>query len=96
MTRKILGRLASARSFICAAFALATFVSQAFDTPYLTFRSAASFSLTTVSTKRWDGTLQYSTDAANWTDVAASSTMTAVQSGSEYFLYLRGKDNILE
>ena len=93
MIHKILGRLSSVRSFVFAALALAAFTVQAFDTPYLTFRSAASFSLTTVSTKRWDGTLQYSTDAANWTDVAASSTMTAVQSGSEYFLYLRGKDN---
>ena len=39
MIHEILGRLASARSFVFAALALASFSASAFETPYLTFRS---------------------------------------------------------
>ena len=91
---KLIGRIASVRSFIVAAFALAALVSQAFDTPYLTFRSASSFSLRTGNTlKNWDGTIEYSTDAENWTVWSGTTTLTASQSGGEYFLYLRGTNN---
>ena len=45
MIRKILGRLAAVRPLAFAALALASFAASAFDTPYLTFRSASSFSL---------------------------------------------------
>ena len=56
MTRKILGRIMSARLFVFAMASLAALALSAFDTPYLTFRSASSFSLS--ATKRWDGTHQ--------------------------------------
>ena len=82
------------KSFICAFAALATLVALAFDTPYLTFRSASSFSLRTGNTlKNWDGTIEYSTDAENWTVWSGTTTLTASQSGGEYFLYLRGTNN---
>ena len=94
MMRKILGRIASARSFVFAAFALAMSAVSAFDTPYLTFRSASSFSLS--ATKRWDGTLQKATgnptDEASWSDWTGSS-ITAGLSDGQYYIYLRGKDN---
>ena len=35
------------KSFVCAFAALATLVASAFETPYLTFRSADTFSLKT-------------------------------------------------
>lgn len=91
MIRKILGRLAAVRPLAFAAFALASFVASAFDTPYLTFRSAETFSLQIWSPK-WDGTMEYSTDKVNWTTWTGSS-ISAVQSGDEYFLYLRGAGN---
>ena len=91
MIHKILGRLAAARSFVFAAFALASFAASAFDTPYLTFRSAETFSIR-VSSPKWDGTMQYSTDAANWTTWTGAE-ISAAQSGDEYFLYLRGTGN---
>ena len=91
MMRKILGRIASARSFVFAAFALAMSAAFAFDTPYLTFRSPSTFSISVWSPK-WDGTMEYSTDKANWTTWTGSS-ISAAQSGDEYFLYLRGTGN---
>ena len=91
MMHKFFGRIASARSFVFAAFALAMSAAFAFDTPSLTFRSASSFSISVWSPK-WDGTMQYSTDKANWTTWTGSS-ISAVQSGDEYFLYLRGTGN---
>ena len=91
MIHKILGRLASARSFVFAALALASFAASAFETPYLTFRSAETFSIR-VSSPKWDGTMQYSTDAANWTTWTGAE-ISAAQSGDEYFLYLRGTGN---
>lgn len=91
MIRKILGRLAAARPLAFAAFALASFAASAFDTPYLTFRSAETFSLQIWSPK-WDGTMECSTDKVNWTTWTGSS-ISAVQSGDEYFLYMRGTGN---
>ena len=91
MMHKILGRIASARSFVFAAFALAMSAASAFDTHYLTFRNPASFTINVYSPK-WDGTMEYSTDKANWTTWTGSS-ISAAQSGDEYFLYLRGTGN---
>jgi hypothetical protein len=79
------------RSFLCAAFALASLVSQAFDTPYLTFRSESSFNITVYSAK-WDGTMEYSTDAVAWTTWTGSS-ISGVLSDGQYRLYLRGMGN---
>ena len=94
MIRKILGRLAAARPFVFAAFALASFASLAFDTPYLTFRSAETFTLS--ATKAWDGTLQKATsnpvDGSSWSDWTGAS-ITAVESDGQYYIYLRGTGN---
>jgi len=92
MTLKAFCRIVSARSFIVAAATLASLALQAFDTPYLTFRSASSFTITS-KTVIWDGTLEYSIDTVNWTAIAASSTMTAVESSGQYYIYMRGKGN---
>ena len=54
MTHKFLGRIPSARSFVFAMASLAALALSAFDTPYLTFRSASSFSLYGTSS-RWTG-----------------------------------------
>ena len=89
---KLIGRIASVRSFIVAAFALAALVSQAFDTPYLTFRSAETFSIQ-INAKKWDGTIEYSTDTLNWATWDGTTTINAALSGDEYFLYLRGTGN---
>ena len=91
MVNKILGRVSAVRSFVFAALALASFAASAFDTPYLTFRSAASFSLR-VSGPKWDGTIEYSTDAVNWT-TWTGSTISAALSDGQYRLYLRGENN---
>ena len=95
MIHKILGRLASVRSFVFAALAMASFAASAFDTPYLTFRSASSFSISSY-TKKWDGTVQKATsnptDEASWTDWTETS-ITAVLSDGQYYIYLRGTGN---
>ena len=91
MIQKIFGRIASARSFVFAMASLAALALQAFDTPYLTFRSASSFTLS--ATKTWDGTLQMATsnpsDGSSWT----GASITAEQSGGQYYIYLRGTGN---
>ena len=96
MMHKILGRIASVRSFVFAAFALAMSAASAFDTPYLTFRSASSFTLS--ATKRWDGTLQKATgnpaSEASWSEWTGAS-ITAVESGGQYYIYLRGSNNTI-
>ncbi len=91
MIRKILGRIAAVRPLAFAFFALASFAAHAFDTPYLTFRSAASFSLS-VSSPKWDGKIEYSTDTENWTEWNGSSVSAALSDG-QYRLYLRGESN---
>ena len=79
------------KSFVCAFAALATLVASAFDTPYLTFRSSMPFSVE-ASSQSWDGTIEYSTDAATWTTWTGSS-ISAAQSGGQYRIYLRGTGN---
>ena len=94
MTRKIFGRIMSARLFVFAIASLAALALSAFDTPYLTFRSASSFSITAY-TPNWDGTLEYSTDAVNWTTWTggSSKSISGVLSDGQYRLYLRGTGN---
>ena len=94
MIHKILGRLLSARSFVFAALALAAFAVQASGTPYLTFRSPSSFTLKVYfpSYKGWDGSMQYSTDAATWTEWDGNSISSALSDG-QHRLYLRGSNN---
>ena len=84
------------KSFVCVFAALATLVASAFDTPYLTFRSTGSFSLSGTSS-RWTGDggyLEYATsnpaDGASWTTWTGSYT-SAVQTDGQYYIYLRGK-----
>ena len=83
------------KSFVCVFAALATLVASAFDTPYLTFRSASSFSISCY-TKKWDGTVQKATsnptDEASWSDWTETS-ITAVLSDGQYYIYLRGTGN---
>ena len=94
MMHKFFGRLATARSFVFAMVSFAALALSAFDTPYLTFRSATSFSISI--TKRWDGTLQKATsnptEESSWSDWTGTS-IAAVQTGGQYYIYLRGKNN---
>ena len=96
MINKILDRLPAARPFVFAIVSLAALAVQAFDTPYLTFRSTGSFSLSGTSS-RWTGDggyLEYATsnpaDSASWTTWTGSYT-SAVQTDGQYYIYLRGK-----
>lgn len=62
--------------------------------PYLTFKSPSSFTLkVNDSTKHWDGTLQYSTNASTWTAWDGTTTLSSAISGSNNVLYLRGTGN---
>ena len=62
--------------------------------PYLTFKSPSSFTLAVNdSTKHWDGTLQYSTDASTWSTWNGTTTLSSATSGSSNVLYLRGTGN---
>ena len=88
--------MASVRSFLFALASLAALSLQAFDTPYLTFRSASSFSLSGTSS-RWTGDggyLEYATsnptEARSWATWTGSYT-SAVQTDGQYYIYLRGK-----
>lgn len=84
------------KSFVCVFAALATLVASAFDTPYLTFRSATQFTIS--ATKYWDGTIQKATsnptEESSWSDWTGTS-ITAVQTGGQYYIYLRGKNNTI-
>ena len=91
MTLKPFGRIMSAKSFVLFAASLAALALQAFDTPYLTFRGASSFSLR-VSSSKWDGKIEYSTDTVNWTEWNGASVSAALSDG-QYRLYLRGENN---
>ena len=91
MTRKI-------KLFAFMAAVFTALAAQAFDTPYLTFRSTGSFSLSGTSS-RWTGDggyLEYATsnpaDSASWTTWTGSYT-SAVLTDGQYYIYLRGKDN---
>lgn len=62
--------------------------------PYLTFRSPSSFTLkVNDTTKHWDGTLEYSTDASTWTTWDGTTTLSSATKGSSNVLYLRGTGN---
>ena len=62
--------------------------------PYLTFKSPSSFTLkVNNTTKNWDGTLEYSTNASTWTAWDGTTTLSSSTSGSSNFLYLRGTGN---
>lgn len=96
MTRKIFGRIPSARSLVFAMASLAALALSAFDTPYLTFRSASSFSISGTSS-RWTGDggyLEYATsnpaDSASWS-TWSGSYISAAQTAGQYYIYLRGK-----
>ena len=62
--------------------------------PYLTFKSPSSFTLkVNDTTKHWDGTIEYSTDASTWTAWNGTTTLSSDTSGSKNVLYLRGTGN---
>ena len=62
--------------------------------PYLTFKSPNSFTLAVNdTTKHWDGTLEYSTNASTWTAWDGTTTLSSSTSGSDNVLYLRGTGN---
>ena len=62
--------------------------------PYLTFRSPSSFTLKVNDTKKhWNGTLEYSTDAATWSTWDGTTTLSSATSGNKNVLYLRGTGN---
>ena len=61
---------------------------------YLTFSSRNSFSLAIgLSTKTWDGTLEYFASDKTWTVWDGMSVLSAVPTGSGYAIYLRGTGN---
>ena len=62
--------------------------------PYLTFKSPNSFTLNVQdTTKHWDGTLEYSTDASTWSTWNGTTTLSSSTSGRNNVLYLRGTGN---
>ena len=62
--------------------------------PYLTFSSPNSFTLAVNdTTKHWDGTLEYSTDASTWSTWNGTTTLSSTTSGNRKVLYLRGTGN---
>ena len=62
--------------------------------PYLTFKSPNSFTLAVNdTTKHWNGTLEYSTDASTWTAWNGRTTLSSATKGSSNVLYLRGTGN---
>ena len=62
--------------------------------PYLTFKSPSSFTLNVQdTTKHWDGTLEYSTDASTWSTWNGTTTLSSSTSGRNNVLYLRGTGN---
>ena len=62
--------------------------------PYLTFKSPNSFTLkVNDTTKHWNGTLEYSTDASTWSTWDGTTTLSSATKGSSNALYLRGIGN---
>ena len=62
--------------------------------PYLTFKSPSSFTLAVNdTTKHWDGTLEYSTDASTWTAWDGTTSLSSATKGSSNVLYMRGTGN---
>ena len=67
---------------------------QAIKKPYLTFKSPNSFTLkVNDTTKHWNGTLEYSTNASTWTTWDGTTTLSSATKGSSNVLYLRGTGN---
>ena len=67
---------------------------QVAPTPYLTFKSPNSFTLkVNDTTKHWNGTLQYSTNASTWTTWDGTTTLSSATKRSSNVLYLRGTGN---
>ncbi len=63
------------------------------DNPYLTFTGDTQFKLSVRSgNKIWDGTMEYSTDASNWTEWDGTEISSAAKD-NQFVLYLRGKGN---
>ena len=59
--------------------------------PYLTFSSPGAFTIAVGNgTKNWDGVLEYSTDARNWSEWDGTSTLSG---GGQVRLYFRGSGN---
>ena len=62
--------------------------------PYLTFRSPSSFTLKiNDTTKHWNGTLEYSTDASTWTAWDGTTSLSSAIKGRSNVLYMRGTGN---
>ena len=62
--------------------------------PYLTFKSPSSFTLkVNDTTKHWNGTLEYSTNASTWTIWDGTTTLSSATKGSSNVLYMRGTGN---
>lgn len=67
---------------------------QVIKKPYLTFKSPNSFTLSVNdTTKHWNGTLEYSTNASIWTAWDGTTTLSSATKGSNNVLYLRGTGN---
>ena len=61
---------------------------------YITFSSPSSFTLkVNNASKRWDGTLEYSTNASTWSTWDGTTALSSATSGSKNVLYLRGTGN---
>ena len=61
------------------------------DPPYLEFSSPNTFSINIEGGKKWDGTLEYSTDLLTW-NIWTGDVINAVNDGTVYKIYLRGKN----
>ena len=61
--------------------------------PFITFSSVNQFSVNDYYGKAWDGTIEYSTDAVNWTEWDGTEIESSTPAGSKSVLYMKGKDN---
>lgn len=62
--------------------------------PCLTFESPNSFTIAASKRgKTWDGTLEFSTDAANWTVWDGTAEISSGEKEGGYVLYMRGAGN---
>ena len=67
---------------------------QVIKKPYLTFKSPNSFTLkVNDTTKHWNGTLEYSTDASTWTAWDGTTSLSSATKGRSNVLYMRGTGN---
>lgn len=67
---------------------------QVIKKPYLTFKSLNSFTLkVNDTTKHWNGTLEYSTNASTWSTWDGTTALSSATKGSSNVLYLRGTGN---